>query len=48
MQVRSEPGPSGSESELLGQYLDNQRETVLAKAEGLDPSRWRARTRRRL
>ena len=36
MHVRSEPDPSGSEAELLGQYLDYQRETVLAKTEGLD------------
>ena len=36
MQVRSEPDPSGSEAEVLGQYLDYQRETVLAKTEGLD------------
>jgi len=36
VQVRSEPDPSGSEAELLGQYLDYQRETVLAKTEGLD------------
>jgi hypothetical protein len=36
VQVRSEPDPSGSEAELLGQYLDSQRETVLAKTEGLD------------
>ena len=36
MQVRSEPDPSGSESEVLSQYLDHQRETVLAKTEGLD------------
>jgi len=36
VQVRSEPDPSGSEAELLSQYLDYQRETVLAKTEGLD------------
>ena len=36
MQVRSEPDPSGSEAEPLSQYLDYQRETVLAKTDGLD------------
>jgi hypothetical protein len=34
--MRIEPDPSGSDAELLGQYLDYQRETVLAKTEGLD------------
>jgi dienelactone hydrolase/uncharacterized damage-inducible protein DinB len=32
---RIEPGPEGGERELLGQYLDFQRQTVLAKTEGL-------------
>ena len=35
-QVRTEPDPGGPEAKLLGQYLDYQRETVLAKTEGLD------------
>jgi len=34
--MRTDPDPLGSEAELLGQYLDYQRETVLAKTEGLD------------
>jgi uncharacterized damage-inducible protein DinB len=34
--VRSEPDSGGTEAELLGQYLDVQREAILAKAEGLD------------
>lgn len=33
--MRVDPELSGSERELLGQYLDYQRETVLLKAEGL-------------
>jgi dienelactone hydrolase/uncharacterized damage-inducible protein DinB len=33
---RVEPAPSGGERELLGQYLDFQRQTVLAKTEGLN------------
>jgi uncharacterized damage-inducible protein DinB len=33
--VRTDPDPGGSEQELLGQYLDYQRETILAKTEGL-------------
>ena len=36
MRMRIEPDPSGSDAELLGQYLDYQRETVLAKTDGLD------------
>lgn len=34
--VRTEPKKSGSELDLLRQYLDFQRETVLLKTEGLD------------
>ena len=34
--VRTEPDPGGPEATLIGQYLDYQRETVLAKTEGLD------------
>jgi len=34
--MRLDPDPAGSETELIAQYLDYQRETVLAKAEGLD------------
>jgi hypothetical protein len=34
--VRTEPDPDGPEAKLLGQYLDYQRETMLAKTEGLD------------
>lgn len=34
--MRSEPDPGGSEADLLGQYLDVQREALLAKTEGLD------------
>jgi len=33
--VRTDPDPDGSESRLLGEYLDYQRETVLLKTEGL-------------
>lgn len=33
--MRTEPDPAGAESELLGQYLDLQRETMLAETEGL-------------
>ena len=33
--MRIDPDPDGSERELLGQYLDYQRETVLLKTEGL-------------
>lgn len=32
----SEPDPRGSEAEVLQQYLDVQREAMLAKTEGLD------------
>jgi dienelactone hydrolase/uncharacterized damage-inducible protein DinB len=32
---RFEPDPEGGEREVLGQYLDYQRQTVLAKTEGL-------------
>jgi hypothetical protein len=34
--VRTDPDPSGCERDLLGQYLDYQRQTVLAKTDGLD------------
>ncbi len=34
--MRPEPEPSGSERDLLDQYLDYQRATVLAKTDGLD------------
>jgi len=34
--MRTDPDPGGGERDLLGQYLDYQRETVLAKTEGLD------------
>ena len=33
--MRVDPDPAGGELDLLGQYLDYQRETVLAKAAGL-------------
>jgi uncharacterized damage-inducible protein DinB len=33
--VRLDPDPDGSESALLGQYLDYQRETMLRKTDGL-------------
>ena len=33
--MRTDPDPDGSESRLLGEYLDYQRETVLLKTEGL-------------
>src|SRR5207302_645243 len=33
---RFAPDPAGGERELLGQYLDFQRQTVLAKTEGLN------------
>ena len=33
---RFDPDPAGGERELLGQYLDFQRQTVLAKTEGLN------------
>lgn len=33
--MRIDPEPAGSEEALLGQYLDGQRQTVLAKTEGL-------------
>jgi uncharacterized damage-inducible protein DinB len=33
--VRSDPDPNGSELGLLAEYLDYQRETILAKTEGL-------------
>ena len=35
-QVRTGPEPGGLEPKLIGQYLDYQRETVLAKTQGLD------------
>jgi uncharacterized protein DUF664 len=35
VQVRTDPDPRGTELELLGQYLDHQRETVLLKTDGL-------------
>jgi uncharacterized damage-inducible protein DinB len=34
--MQTEPDRGGSEAELLGQYLDVQREAMLAKTEGLD------------
>ena len=34
--MRTEPDPDGPEAKLLGQYLEYQRETMLAKTEGLD------------
>ena len=34
--MRAEPEPTGSEAELLSQYLEYQRETLLAKTDGLD------------
>jgi hypothetical protein len=34
--MRTEPDPVGLEATLLGEYLDYQRETMLAKTEGLD------------
>jgi hypothetical protein len=37
--MRTNPDPAGSEAELLSQYLDYQRETMLAKTEGLDHER---------
>jgi hypothetical protein len=33
--MRIDPDPGGSELQLLGQYLDNQRETVRLKSDGL-------------
>jgi len=33
--VRTDPDPDSSELATLGQYLDYQRETILAKADGL-------------
>jgi hypothetical protein len=33
--MRAEPAPDAAEREMLGQYLDYQRATVLAKADGL-------------
>ena len=33
--MRIEPDPGGSELQLLGQYLDYQRETMLLKSDGL-------------
>jgi len=33
--MRIDPDPGGSELQLLGQYLDYQRETVLLKSDGL-------------
>jgi hypothetical protein len=35
--MRIDPDPGGSELQLLGQYLDYQRETVLLKSDGLTP-----------
>jgi uncharacterized damage-inducible protein DinB len=37
--MRLDPDPAGSEAELLAQYLDYQRATVLAKTEALDSAR---------
>ena len=36
--MRLDPDPAASEAELLAQYLDYQRATMLAKTEGLDAS----------
>jgi hypothetical protein len=36
--MRAEPDPEGSELSLLVAYLDYQRETVLAKTDGLTPA----------
>ena len=36
--MRIDPEPEGSEFTLLVEYLDYQRETVLAKTEGLTPA----------
>lgn len=36
--MRTYPEPEGSELTLLAEYLDSQRETVLAKTEGLTPA----------
>jgi len=33
--MRIDPDPAGSETALLGQYLDYQRETMLSKTGGL-------------
>src|SRR6266849_3418741 len=33
--MRIDPDPAGSETALLGQYLDYQRETMLSKTDGL-------------
>jgi Protein of unknown function (DUF664) len=33
--MRIDPDPGGSELQLLGQYFDYQRETVLLKSDGL-------------
>jgi uncharacterized damage-inducible protein DinB len=38
--MRIDPDPHGSERELLGQYLDFQRETVLVKTEGLSAAQF--------
>jgi uncharacterized damage-inducible protein DinB len=37
--MRTDPDPGGSELELLNQYLDYQRATVLLKTDGLDQER---------
>jgi uncharacterized damage-inducible protein DinB len=39
MAVRTDPDPNGSDLDLLVEYLDYQRETVLAKTEGLNRAR---------
>jgi uncharacterized damage-inducible protein DinB len=39
--MRLDPDPLASEAELLAQYLDYQRATVLAKTEGLDSAQLR-------
>jgi uncharacterized damage-inducible protein DinB len=39
--MRIDPDPAASEAELLAQYLDYQRATVLAKTEGLDSAQLR-------
>jgi uncharacterized damage-inducible protein DinB len=39
--MRLDPDPAAAEAELLAQYLDYQRATVLAKAEGLDSAQLR-------
>ena len=44
--MRIDPEPDGSELTLLVEYLDFQRETVLAKTEGSHRRRWCKRIRR--